>query len=303
MSPVILQELPQSLWGGDAELAVPGSGTSAPPGLEATLSYNGIVIHDRQVVDKYRVLEMAGLHSADIRDTREVLPGDDGEVPLESLIGGRTIVLTIRVEAYSVSKLRDMEQALRTAFYSKIERPLRFNTGDVNRDVFIMCRMIDKPSETERQDSLNAFRDFQITLRASDPRFYGVNENRSQTLLPTGTVSQQVFNPVCKGNFLVRPIFRLRDMSNVTIRNERIMPDEFNTRALIIEGVIPSAEVYEYDAFQGDIINNLGVSKLGQLSVNSMDIRLAPGENSITLQATSAGSQASVEMIYRETFI
>lgn len=156
------------------ETALPGSMKSQPPGLEAIMEYNQLYFHDRLVVDKFRVLSLDGVQGADIRDNREANPSDHGETPFDNYLGGRTILITGRVEAHNIGKLRDMQQGLRTAFYSMQERPLIFHVGDPQRDVQIYCRMIDKISMREEQTNDRPHREFQITLRASDPRFRSV---------------------------------------------------------------------------------------------------------------------------------
>jgi hypothetical protein len=126
------------------------------------------------VIDKYRVISIDGLDDPDVRDSRDENPADDGEQPNFSLYGGRTIAITGRIEAYSLAKLRDMQQALRTAFVD-ISRERRFNflTGASETDHYINCKKFTKNQWGEEQKHLNHFfRDFVITLRASDPRFY-----------------------------------------------------------------------------------------------------------------------------------
>lgn len=186
--PIGLTAFAQSLWSGlpyamttnydgsetMTELALPGSMKSQPPGLEAIMEYNQLYFHDRLVVDKFRVLSLDGLQGADIRDNREANPSDHGETPFDNYLGGRTILITGRVEAHNIGKLRDMQQGLRTAFYSMQERPLIFHVGDPQRDVQIYCRMIDKISMREEQTNDRPHREFQITMRASDPRFRSV---------------------------------------------------------------------------------------------------------------------------------
>ena len=161
-------------WKGDPDFAVTGSGMSVPAGVEALFSYNGLVMNDLSVYDKYRVLAVDGLADPDVRDTREDRPGDDGEDAYGSYYSGRTIVLKIRVEAYGLAKLRDMEEALRTAFVGMQEKPLYFLTGDPNKDHFINCRKSASLTKDEDVANINFkhFRDWQITLRAADPRFY-----------------------------------------------------------------------------------------------------------------------------------
>src|SRR4051812_30414965 len=68
-----------SLGQGDPVVAVPGSGTSQPRGLEVVFEYNGLRFHDRHVRDCYFVTEIAGLDDSELRDSREANPSDHGE--------------------------------------------------------------------------------------------------------------------------------------------------------------------------------------------------------------------------------
>ena len=161
-------------WQGDPDKAVVGSGFSVPRGIEAVLSYNNLVMNDLSVYDKYRVMSIDGLADPDVRDNREDNAGDDGDLSYESLYGGRTIVINVRIEAYSLDKLRDMEEALRTAFSVMEERELYFLTGEPEKDHYIKCKKSAALTKTEDVESMGYrhFREWQITLRASDPRFY-----------------------------------------------------------------------------------------------------------------------------------
>lgn len=161
-------------WKGDPNVSITGSGFSVPRGAESMLGYNGIVFNDTSVIDKYRVLSIDGLADPDIRDSREDKPGQDGEDAYDSYYGGRTIVIRLRIEAFQLDKLRDMEEALRTAFAVMEEKPLTFLTQDIEKDHYIMCK---KSAPLAKEDSFQTFgtrffREWQITLRASDPRFY-----------------------------------------------------------------------------------------------------------------------------------
>jgi hypothetical protein len=230
--PIGLSQFATTLWSGLAysqaqnvdgtytlvENALPGSMKSAPPGLEATLEFNGLYFHDRKVVDKYRVKLMDGLQGADIRDNREANPSDHGETPFDNYLGGRTILITGTVEAHNIGKLRDMQQALRTAMYSMTERPLIFHVGSIQRDVQIYCRLSDKISMPEKQDDNRPFREFSMTLHATDPRFrsvvdrtysaiFGILDDNSSGVATQWTTVQNtaptssggVLNPVANG--------------------------------------------------------------------------------------------------------
>lgn len=169
---------------GDPLVAVEGTNTSVPRGVEALFEYNGIVLNDRSTIDKYRITHIDGLDDADLRDSREDNPAQHGEAALDAFYSGRSIAFTGQIEAYTLSKLRDMQLALRTAFADLTEKPLYFLTNNTDTDHYINCRKYSKIQMGEAQAHASAFfRDFVITVRASDPRFYLVNQSIS-TLYP-----------------------------------------------------------------------------------------------------------------------
>jgi hypothetical protein len=182
--PTILFPTDPSGGEGDTELAVEGTGDAIPRGLEAVFSYNGLTLNNTAFIDKYRLTGIDGLGDADIRDSRQDAPAEHGEITFESFYGGRTIVLNGRIEAYTLSKLRDMHVALRTAFVDLDEKPLYWLTGDVNKDHFINVKKNASMEIGEQQEHQNHFfRNFQISLRASNPRIYR-NQFKSYTIYP-----------------------------------------------------------------------------------------------------------------------
>lgn len=156
---------------GSPEYALFGSGRAVPTGIESQFEYNGIILNDRSTIDKYVVRQVTGFADADVRDSREPNPGSHGETPLESWYGGRTIILSGRIEAYTLEKLRDMQEAFRTAFVSLVDKPLRVRTASMERDFTIICRKSSSMDGNEQQTDWNFFRDFQVTLRAGRPEF------------------------------------------------------------------------------------------------------------------------------------
>ena len=176
MSPILLPPVEQGLASGDPLIALEGTGTSAPQGLEALLEYNGIYLHDRSTIDKIRIVDLDGFQDADIRDTREVNPQDHGETPFDAFYGGRTLTIAGRIEAHNVKKLRDMQQALRTAFLDLEEKPLIIRTGSLDTDVYINCKKVSALQGRESQSNFVFYRDFLLTLRASNPRFLSYRE-------------------------------------------------------------------------------------------------------------------------------
>jgi len=169
--PILLPQREIGLAGGDALLAVVGTKDSQPRGLEAVLEFNTLYFHDLKVIDKYRLVKISGFHGLpEIRDSREPNPQAHGETAFNAFFSGRTMVLEGRIEAHTIWKLRDMQQALRTAFADLTEHPLIIRTPSLDTDVQINCRTLGLVME-DQQSNFEHYRDFQITLRASDPRF------------------------------------------------------------------------------------------------------------------------------------
>lgn len=161
------------LGSGRSDQTVIGTGTSVPPGVDAIIEFNNLLMNNREWLDTYMITEIDGLGDADIRDDREVNPQAHGETFFESYYGGRTVTLTGKIRCFSLYKLRDMEQALRQAFADlSQERELIFHSQNPATDASLMCKKSAPLVMKEVQSSLNEFnRDFLVTLRASNPRF------------------------------------------------------------------------------------------------------------------------------------
>jgi len=161
---------------GSSHEALPGSGKSGPRGVESVLEYNGAFLNVRDWIDTYLVTTIGGLDDADVRDSREVNPGYHGETAFPGFYGGRTITLSGKVYAHTLFKLRDMQQGLRQAF-AQLDRelPLVFRTNSPDLDMMINCKKSQAIQMADEQRTANHFeRQFQITLRASNPRFLSV---------------------------------------------------------------------------------------------------------------------------------
>ena len=154
-----------------------GTGEAGVGGVENIIEYDGYQINKRDQVDAVLVTQIDGLADADIRDTREVNPGYDGERAFNSYYGGRTIVLSGKIRAGTLNKMRDLQEGLKGIFSVLQEKSLVFRfPSDPTRDIYINCRKSQPIVMTEIQNNWNFEREFQITLRASDPRFFSVSE-------------------------------------------------------------------------------------------------------------------------------
>lgn len=100
-------------------------------GVQAFIEYNGYILNDRHQADRIRVTSITGLDDADISDSREVIPGDDGEFVYDSWNRGRTIVLTGEIQAGSLGTQKMLERDLKAAFAPLYESPMKFRWFDI----------------------------------------------------------------------------------------------------------------------------------------------------------------------------
>jgi phage-related protein len=271
--PTVLYSEDTGLGAGDPVVALPGTGLSVPTGLESTFNYGGLTMNDLTVVDKFRITKISGIDDPDIRDSREENPGYHGETAFEALYGGRTLVLEGTIECYTVNKLRDMTQALRTAFVDLTEKPLYFLTGDPNLNHYINCRKSAKINiEEEQTDVDKFFRDFQVTLRASDPRFYKTKtKSYSLNIYDDAPTSAQV-SVVNNGNFETHPIVTVQGavtdfvMSNDNSLNALGEEEEFR---LLTDFSIADDDFYRIDMKNRTIIDSDGVNQINDLDITS----------------------------------
>jgi phage-related protein len=296
----VLSPSDNTKWLGDPNVSITGTGFSVPRGVEAILSYNGIAMNDLTVYDKYRVMGIDGLSDPDIRDSREDKFSDDGEDAYDSYYGGRTIVLKIRVEAYQLDKLRDMEEALRTAFASLTEKKLTFVTGDPEKDHYIMCKKSQSMSNTEDIESINYrhFRDWQITLRASDPRFYR-SKKKSKSSTIVGGVPEEL-NVINIGNYSSFPKIKLfGPMENISLYNDQA-PEPFNGIIFNAAYALGEGEFLVIDSERRTITDDTGASQISQLDKASGWLKVSPGANLFYFGGSTDFSGISDPQIYFE---
>lgn len=173
---------------GSAVEHITGTKLSPALGVEALIEYRGLLMNVRDWIDTYVVTGISGVDDADVRNSADPRPGRHGELPGSGLYGGRTIVLTIKIETKTIWKLRDMETALKKAFNNvNQEYPLYFRTNDVNKDVYINCRKSQKLEKSEAQDTDTSFvRTWQVTLRCSNPAFLSyLRQFKATSFTPT----------------------------------------------------------------------------------------------------------------------
>jgi hypothetical protein len=245
MGLVSLRSALATLSTGDSAEHITGSKESGPRGIEAVIEYNGLYLNVRDWIDTFLVTTIMGIDDADVRDTREVNPGRHGETPGFAFYGGRTISLQGKIQTKTIWKLRDMEQALRAAFADLTqERALIFHGTGPAEDLQVYCKKSQKLDIPDTQTTLNGFeRPFNITLRASNPRFKSIVQHYYQWVASTGSIDAIVFQAVNTGNFDSEPYIELSGpMTNLQLINEA------NGQAFKVLGTIPDGETWVYDA-------------------------------------------------------
>lgn len=301
---------------GDIHVSQEGSGTAFPPGLETVFEYNNMVFNKLDQIDKIRVTKIDGFADADIRDNRENNPSSDGETALDSFYSGRTIVFTGRIEAYRLEKLRDMQQAFRQAFadVSK-ELPLvlhaygfipdgqgGFRRGpSIQRTGQIYCRKIQPIQMTEEQTDLRFYREFMLTLRASDPRFTAYLPTFFQwqnTAAAASETNLTVFQAINNGNYPAAPVITLiGPMTNPALTNLH------TGEVLSFTGAIPAGRRWIIDVGAKTLLDIDGNSMFYRMDVASQFFSMYRGMNEITLSATGLTSASMVTLEYRDSWM
>lgn len=276
---------------GSADVALPGTAESVPGGVDSVLEYNGVYLNDRTSADRIRVRHIDGFADADVRYAAEANPASHGETPYDSYYGGRTIVITGRVEAHELHKLRDMQQALRQIFGDLRDHPLYIHPAKGGRASFIVCRKNQPITMAEEQAGPSFFRDFMVSLRASNPRFLSLDRPFVQ-----GTIGPAV-EAVNQGNFPAEPTITVNgDVTDFTLTNNT------TGEALVLTGNIPLGQQRIIDVEAGTIKDQAGANRFDAISIESDWPELVHGANSLVATA-SASSGASWTVAWRNTWM
>jgi len=300
--PIFLPEHSDSLGTGTEGQWEPGSGLAQPRGLECVWVYNGLVMHDRSIMDKYRIVDIDGLWSPDVRDSREQNPADHGEQAGAAFYGGKGITIHGFVECGNIPKMRDMQQALAGAFSGIEEQPLVARTNDINNDVFVNVRLAQNISMKESQDNQWARREFLIPLRASDPRIFSWIEHDVSASIVGGNVAS--FNISNRGNFPARPRIILTGplSGSITVRNL----DTGSVLAFWDVESIGSGEYITTEFLLGkkimtDAAGNRAFGKMDTVN-SSRTFEIRPFQTD-RVEVTAGSGSGSVQIFWRDTWI
>lgn len=294
--PIVLYPAEVGIGQGSSGGPVAGSGLAVPSGVESILEFNGLLLNVRSWWDTYIVDKIDGLDDADIRDARDLNPAAHGETPFDSYYGGRTITLSGKIRAYSLPKLRDLEQALRSAFGDLQEHLLIVRGRTSGQDVGLYCKKYQKLNIPEAQSNLKHERDFQVTLRASDPFLLSYLEHYAPVVMAASPSTVAVLNA---GNFDSRPRYKIiGPITNPVILNNT------NGKQMTFNGTVASGALLEIDVRRKTVVDGSGVNKFGMLDVTSDWATLDDGTNNLQISgsAITAGTTA-FQVFWRDTWV
>jgi len=295
------------LAGGSANRSYEGTKRSGPVGIESIIEYrsvNPVYLNVADWIDTFLVTQITGIDGADLRTGALPNPGGQGETPTDSLYGGRTIVLSGKQYAQTIWKLRDMQQGLRGSFIEiNKEYPLIFHALDPADDLMIMCKLADKINIPDQQTTRNEFqRDFQITLRASNPRFIGVVRQVSEFTFGSGGVYDNIiFSPYNNGNFRAQTTIELLGpMTNPRVLNEA------NGTMSMVNGTIPTGETWVFENVGPSMRfyrKSDGANRASYIHETSLWVFLEANNliNPIRFTASALAAGSKITMIHRHT--
>jgi hypothetical protein len=305
--PIVLPTPTIGLASGSPEYVLPGSGQSIIGGVESYYVYGDLVMNQRKNLDTYIIKEIDGLIDADLRDSRENVPQEHGEHVFSSWYGGRTIVLTGQIRAHNIHKLRDMQEALKRTFAGTTEQPLRIVSPYATAPHHSFVGMFESPSVSinckksqplqmrESQTNFKFTREFQITLRASNPFFlsdYVANFSQSTITSPHS------WGMVNKGNYKAGPrIVLTGPMTNPSLVNN------LNGETLSLTAAIGAGSTRTIDVAERSLIDQTGANKFSELNASSDWITVEPGVNTFTLTYTAGTTATAVSMSMNHTWI
>lgn len=273
-------------------------------GLESFFTYNGVTLNDLSSDSKYRITQIGGLHTADIRDMRENRPSNDGEIPLTARYGGRTLTLQGRIESYTggLHGLRLMENQLVQALAPLQESTLYIDNtiaSPVGWNVQIDCRPSQGLAMTEEQKSYYYFRDFMITLRASNPLIVS-QDLQTYAWTATGSTQAGVLTSLTNlGNYKSHPVISL-----VGPMTDPLIMVGSQSLFFTSPVTIPSGKTWMIDTHAGTIIDSDDANQINSVDFSSVFPILNPGSNTIYFSATGLSVGVSqVEIEYRHSWL
>ena len=163
----------------------PATLAEGPLGLEALHSYRGVTLNNNGAFPRYRLKRITGLHSkAEADNLSDPAQGYMGELPRPGHKRGKTIVYIGKIEALSLPSMRVAISTLKAAFsqdgveeYVTISPPAGRGGQSIIYGARVLSCDIDDEISATMQDVILHKRDFTISLRQHNPRYFGDEVN------------------------------------------------------------------------------------------------------------------------------
>lgn len=282
-------------------------------GLEAKFTFAGLTLNDLSNPDRYRLSKIDGLYDAEIRDPREVNSSRHGEISFDSLYSGRTLALTGTIHAGNLAKLRNMEFDLQSAFHSLITDDLVISFPN-ETDTYLTCKKSAAIDFSEVQENRRPQRNFMVTLRADDPRFYSTTNVVTITpasIVHVGRNYNEEFNRDYDGYPLLDQITVNNHGSAInypdikffgSLKNFVII--NYTTGDILkINTNISSPDYYYYNQNTMELVDSVGQSRISALDISGSLIPLVPGDNVIGFGGETYDVNAKVEIYAKSSWI
>lgn len=283
-------------------------------GLEATFTFNDLVLNDLSQPDRYRLSKIDGLYDAEVRDSREANPSRHGESAYSSFYSGRTLAFNGTIYAGNLAKMRNMTSALQQEFADMTEKTMIISFTNETA-TYIRCAKNASLDLAEIQDNDKVSRNFLLTLRAPDPRFYS-EASETITITPTKTALEgRTYNLTFDRDYDGYPTldqFTFNNRGNASFYpdikfsgalEDFVLINYTTGERLIVNTNIPSGEYYYYDQTKSTFVDSGGVSRINALDIASSNMSLAPGNNIIGFGGKTYDSNAKVEIYAKSSWL
>lgn len=194
-----------------------------PAGLESAFNWRGVLINSRNLTARYHVDSVEGFHSLPrVRAVEFPYVARDGVAVEDLLYGGRTVILSGRVIAGNVARLRVMEQNLHhLMMFDQVTAPLVIQNGNGSNllygNYFFQCRPMECSfGDIVRSDSVSAT--FRLVFQGADPRILSATvRERDIVFTANTTVADPIWNFPNYGNWYAKANVQFRESSNATL--------------------------------------------------------------------------------------
>jgi hypothetical protein len=286
--------------------------SAAPYGLEVQFTYNNLTMNANKfnhtafaaAGGAYYIDEIGGLDDADIRSGAEARPDSDGENPLNSYYGGKTITLSGWILAQNMYQLRIFQQNLREAFGLNLitELPLTMSTGIAANDIFLNCRKNSPLQMREAKRTTvaqHARREFMISLRASYP--FWQSSTQASVASATNPANLATISTPNNGNYYAWPVITIHGPFSAGLQITNT-----NGRFIKLDTALLSTNTLVIDTRRRTVLDsqNANANRYTYLDPTTTWPYLDPGAQNFTLSGVAGGSAVSqVTIAYRHAFL